>query len=152
LPEGLDPYTFTVGRNYGPLKARAEQEVAKHYPGINTIVRPGLIVGPLDRSDRVSYWPVRIDRGGEVLAPGKPSDPAQILDARDLAEWMIRLAENRVYGTFTAMGPKGLWTMADLLYGVKAITSAGAQFTWVPADFLREQKISEWRNMPVWFS
>jgi 2'-hydroxyisoflavone reductase len=155
LPAGLDPYTLVqteISRNYGPLKARAEQEVEKQYPGINTIIRPGLIVGPLDRTDRFTYWPVRIDRGGDVLAPGRPTDPAQIIDVRDMAEWMIRLAENRVFGAFNAMGPRGLYTMADLLYGIKGITTAGAQFIWVPASFLAEQKVSQWRNMPVWFS
>jgi 2'-hydroxyisoflavone reductase len=155
LPAGLDPYAVApeaARRNYGPLKAFSEREVEKHYHGINTIIRPGLIVGPLDRSDRFTYWPVRIERGGEVLAPGNPADPAQIIDARDIAEWTIRLAENREFGIFNAMGPKGLFTMAELLYGIKAISTAPATFTWVPADFLRDQKISQWRNMPVWFS
>jgi 2'-hydroxyisoflavone reductase len=155
LPDGLNAYTVppdAARRNYGPLKAESEREVARKYPGINTIIRPGLIVGPLDKSDRFTYWPVRIERGGEVLAPGSPTDPAQIIDARDLAEWTVRLAEDRVFGTFNAMGPKGLFTMADLLYGIKATTTAGATFTWVPAGFLREKSISQWRNMPVWFS
>jgi 2'-hydroxyisoflavone reductase len=155
LPAGLDAYTVApeaARRNYGPLKAESEREVARQYPGIHTIIRPGLIVGPLDRSDRFTYWPVRIERGGEVLAPGNSTDPAQIIDARDLAEWTVRLAEQHEFGTFNAMGPRGLFTMADLLYGIKAITTTGATFTWVPADFLREQRVSQWRNMPVWFS
>jgi 2'-hydroxyisoflavone reductase len=157
LPPALDPFAVAPadarrGGNYGILKVQSEKEVEKQYPGINTIIRPGLIVGPLDATDRFTYWPVRIARGGEVLAPGNPTDPAQIIDVRDLAEWMIRLAEGKVYGTFNAMGPKGLFTMADLLYGIKATATSGAQFTWVPAGFLREQKVSQWRNMPVWFS
>ena len=78
---------------YGALKTQSEKEVEKQYPGINTIIRPGLIVGPLDKSDRFTYWPVRIDKGGEVLAPGNPTDPVQFIDSRDLAEWMIRMAE-----------------------------------------------------------
>jgi 2'-hydroxyisoflavone reductase len=155
LPAGLDAYAVApdaARRNYGPLKAQSEREVAKQYPGINTIIRPCLIVGPLDRTDRFTYWPVRIERGGEVLAPGNPTDPAQIIDARDVAEWTVRLAESREFGTFNAMGPKGLFTMADLLYGIKATTTAPTTFTWVPAEFLRDQRISQWRNMPVWFS
>jgi 2'-hydroxyisoflavone reductase len=153
LPAGLDPYTLKPedrGQYYGPLKAYSEKEVEKHYPGMNTIIRPGLIVGPLDRSDRFTYWPYRIDKGGEVLAPGDGKDPVQIIDARDLAEWTIRVAENRTLGTFNATGPVKPLTMAELLYGIKAVTTAGAQFTWVPADFLKEQKLSPWRHMPVW--
>jgi 2'-hydroxyisoflavone reductase len=157
LPPGLDPYVDMTtlkpedrGQYYGPLKAYSEKEVEKHYPGMNTIIRPGLIVGPLDRSDRFTYWPYRIDKGGEVLAPGDGKDPVQIIDSRDLAEWTIRVAENRTLGTFNATGPVKPLTMAELLYGIKAVTIAGAQFTWVPADFLREQKLAPWRHMPVW--
>jgi 2'-hydroxyisoflavone reductase len=157
MPPGLDPYVDMNslrpedrGQYYGPLKAYSEKEVEKHYPGMNTIIRPGLIVGPLDRSDRFTYWPYRIDKGGEVLAPGTGNDPVQIIDSRDLAEWTIRMAENRTLGTFNGTGPVKPLTMAEMLYGIKAVTTAGAQFTWVPADFLREQKISAWRHMPVW--
>jgi 2'-hydroxyisoflavone reductase len=157
LPPGLDPYVdFNTldpqkrGSYYGPLKAYSEKEVARQYPGMYTIIRPGLIVGPLDRSDRFTYWPYRIDKGGEVLAPGDGNDPVQIIDSRDLAEWTIRVAENRILGTFNATGPVKPLTMAQLLYGIKAVTTAGAQFTWVPADFLREQGIRPWSNMPVW--
>jgi 2'-hydroxyisoflavone reductase len=157
MPPGLDPYVDMNtlrpedrGQYYGPLKAYSEKEVEKHYPGMNTIIRPGLIVGPLDRSDRFTYWPYRIDKGGEVLAPGTSNDPVQIIDSRDLAEWTIRMAESRTLGTFNGTGPVKPLTMAEMLYGIKAVTTAGAQFTWVPADFLREQKISAWRHMPVW--
>ena len=153
LPAGLDPYAVKpedARRTYGPLKAHSEKEVEKHYPGINTIIRPGLIVGPLDRSDRFTYWPVRIDRGGDVLAPGDPGDPVQIIDSRDLAEWTIRMAENRVLGTFNGCGPQRPLPMAEMLGGIKAITTTGAQFTWVPADFLRANGVNPWRHMPVW--
>jgi 2'-hydroxyisoflavone reductase len=117
---------------------------------MSTIIRPGLIVGPLDRSDRFTYWPYRIDKGGEVLAPGTGNDPVQIIDSRDLAEWTVRVAENRTLGVFNATGPVKPLTMAEMLYGIKAVTLSGAQFTWVPADFLTEQKIRAWSNMPVW--
>lgn len=156
MPAGLDPYTADVQnyrRNYGQLKARSEQEVQQQYPGIFTIIRPGLIVGPLDRSDRFTYWPVRADRGGEVLAPGTPDDPVQIIDARDIAEWTIRMAEmgpKEGGGIYNATGPRTPLTMAELLYGCKAVTSADPHFTWVPADFLAEQKVRPWSNMPVW--
>jgi 2'-hydroxyisoflavone reductase len=146
-----DPTVETInGETYGGLKALAEKEAEKAFPGRATIVRPGLIVGPGDNTDRFTYWPVRIARGGEVLAPGTPDDPVQIIDARDLAEFTIRLVEEKTYGTFNATGPAHPMTMAEMLYGIKAVTTAGAQFTWVPASFLEEQKVSPWSDMPVW--
>jgi 2'-hydroxyisoflavone reductase len=158
LPEGMDPYAVKpedARRTYGPLKAHSEKEVAKHYPGIHTIIRPGLIVGPLDASDRFTWWPVRIAKGGEVLAPGNPNDFTQIIDSRDLAEWTIRMAENRVFGTFNGVGPKAPMTFAEMLGGIKAITTSGAQFTWVPADFMQANGIRAWsgaNSMPVWIN
>ena len=153
MPAGLDPYTLDTklfGPNYGALKAFSEKEVERQYPGMSTIIRPGLIVGPLDRSDRFTYWPYRIDKGGEVLAPGDGNDPVQIIDSRDIAEWTIRMAENRTFGTFNATGPVKPLTMSEMLYGVKSVTTSGAQLTWVPAPFLAEQKVRAWSNMPVW--
>jgi 2'-hydroxyisoflavone reductase len=93
---------------------------------------------------------VRIARGGEVLAPGNPNDPVQFIDARDLAEFTIRLVEQKAYGKFNATGPEHPLTLAEMLYGIKAVTTAGAQFTWVPASFLEEQKVAPWSDMPVW--
>src|SRR5216117_2459579 len=92
-------------RLYGPLKVLSEAEAEKWFPGKALIIRPGLIVGPGDESDRFTYWPVRLSRGGEVLAPGDGSDPVQIIDTRDLAEWTIRMAESRTFGTLNATGP-----------------------------------------------
>lgn len=158
LPEGMDPYAVPpdqARRTYGPLKAHSEKEVAKHYPGMHTIIRPGLIVGPLDASDRFTWWPVRIAKGGDVLAPGNPGDFTQIIDSRDLAEWTIRMAENRVFGTYNAVGPKNPMTFAEMLGGIKAIGTSGAQFTWVPAEFLQANGIRAWsgaNSMPVWIN
>ncbi|MFL6246155.1 MAG: NAD-dependent epimerase/dehydratase family protein [Thermoanaerobaculia bacterium] len=145
-----DPTVEEIGPNYGGLKALAEKEAERAFPGRTTIVRPGLIVGAGDNSDRFSYWPIRIARGGEVLAPGDPNDPVQFIDARDLGEWTIRLIEQKAYGTFNATGPAHPLTIAEMLYGIKAVTTAGAQFTWVPASFLEEQKVAPWSDMPVW--
>ena len=97
----------------------------KQYPGINTVIRPCLIVGPLDRTDRFTYWPARIDKGGEVLAPDKPDDPCQFIDSRDLAEWTIRMAEAREFGLYNAIGPAKPMTIAEMLYGVKADHDGG---------------------------
>jgi nucleoside-diphosphate-sugar epimerase len=151
MPEGVDPYTTVrehAGQYYGALKTLSEQEVAKHYGKAYTIVRPGLIVGPLDRSDRFTYWPARIDRGGEVLAPGTPNDPTQFIDARDLAEFMIRLAEQKVLGTFNAVGP--VTSMGETLNGIKSAIGSSATFTWVTAEFLTSQGVRGWRHMPIW--
>jgi 2'-hydroxyisoflavone reductase len=153
LPPDVDPYTLDpalIGRQYGALKARAEKEVQAQYPGIWTVIRPCLIVGPLDRTDRFTYWPARIDKGGEVLAPDKPEDPCQFIDSRDLAEWTVRMAEAREFGLYNAIGPAHPLTIGEMLYGVKAVTTAGAQFTWVPWPFLQAQGVRPWRNMTVW--
>jgi 2'-hydroxyisoflavone reductase len=153
LPESVDPYTLApqdASRHYGALKVRAEQEVATQYPGIWTVVRPCLIVGPLDRTDRFTYWPARIDAGGEILAPDKPDDPCQFIDVRDLAEFSVRLAEARALGTYNVIGPEKPLTIAEMLYGVKAITATPGRFTWVPWAFLQEQGIRPWRHMTVW--
>jgi 2'-hydroxyisoflavone reductase len=135
---------------YGPLKALSEEESKKQFPGIATIIRAGLIVGPGDESDRFTYWPARIARGGTVLAPGDGSDPVQFIDARDLAEWTIRVAESRVFGVFNATGPAHPLTMRGFLMGVA--TAIGAKFEpkWVPATFLDKESVSPWTDMPVW--
>lgn len=153
MPPDLDPYTQDPAlyrRNYGPLKAFSEKEVEKQYPGMNTIIRPGLIVGPLDVSDRFTYWPYRIDKGDEVAAPGDGNDPVQIIDSRDIAEWTIRMAENRTFGIFNATGPTKPYTMSEMLNGIKAGIGSNATFTWIPAPFLKEQNVRAWSNMPVW--
>ncbi len=153
MPADLDAYTLNpqhASQYYGPLKVRAEQEAAKLYPGITTVIRPCLIVGPLDRTDRFTWWPARIEQGGEVLAPDKPENPCQFIDSRDLAEFMVRMAEAREFGLFNAIGPDKPMTFADFLYGVKAVTTAGAHFTWVPWEFLQAQQVRPWRHMTVW--
>lgn len=135
---------------YGLRKALSEREAQRAFPGRATIFRPGLIIGPRDETDRFTYWPVRIHRGGEVLAPGDPSDPVQIIDARDLSEWMIRMAEDGHTGIFNAVGPATPRPMAELLYGIRAVTTAETTFTWVPTDFLFEIGIRPYTHMPVW--
>ena len=137
-------------RLYGPLKVLAEAEAEKWFPGKTLIIRPGLIVGPGDETDRFTYWPVRVDRGGEVMAPGEPSDTVQFIDARDLAEWTIRMVEQGTTGIFNATGPKSPLTMAEMLEGIKKATKSNAKFTWVNADFLAAHNVKPWSDMPVW--
>ncbi len=150
MKETQESVRKNMGNLYGPLKARSEKEAEKWFPGITTIVRPGLIVGPGDETDRFTYWPVRLDRGGDVLAPGDGQDAVQFVDARDLAEWMIRLSEAKTPGIFNAMGPGFELSMGDMLLGVRAATTAGSRLRWAPADFLERQKVSPWSDMPVW--
>ena len=135
---------------YGPLKVLSEQEAEKWFPGKALIIRPGLIVGPGDETDRFTYWPVRLDRGGEVLAPGAPTDPVQFIDARDLAEWTIRMVEQGTTGIFNATGPRSKLGIGDMLDGIKKATTSESRFTWVDADFLTAQKVRAWSDMPVW--
>jgi 2'-hydroxyisoflavone reductase len=155
LPDSLDPYTLdrqNFGRYYGALKSRSEKDVQENYPGAFTIIRPGLIVGPLDRTDRFTYWPVRVEKGGEVLAPGAPNDLTQFIDARDIAEWTIRMAEmgpREAGGIYNATGPRQPLSMGAFLDACKQVTHSDARFTWVPWSFLAEQKIRPWRDMPI---
>ena len=135
---------------YGPLKALSEKEVQKWFPHNSLIIRPGLIVGPGDESDRFTYWPARIDRGGEVLAPGDPSDPVQFIDARDLAEWTIRMAEEGPTGVYNATGPAKPLTIGSMLEEIKTALGSNPTFTWVKSDFLEAQKVEAWSDMPVW--
>jgi 2'-hydroxyisoflavone reductase len=155
--EGSDPYKETLEamkasgyKTYGPLKALSEKEAEKWFPGKTLIIRPGLIVGPRDETDRFTYWPVRIDRGGEVLAPGEASDPVQFIDARDLAEWTIRMVENRETGIYNATGPAKPLAIGEMLDQIKGGFNSNATFTWVPADFLEQEKVEAWSDMPVW--
>jgi 2'-hydroxyisoflavone reductase len=135
---------------YGPLKVLSEKEAEKWFPAITTVIRPGLIVGPGDESDRFTYWPVRLDRGGDILAPGDGRDPVQFVDARDLAEWTIRLVEARSLGVFNAMGPASALTMGGLLEGIQGAVGSKGRLVWAPVDFLEHQKVSPWSDMPVW--
>jgi 2'-hydroxyisoflavone reductase len=155
--DGPDPYKETIEamrasgfKTYGPLKALSEKEAEKWFPGKALIIRPGLIVGPRDETDRFTYWPVRIDRGGEVLAPGSPNDPVQFIDARDLAEWTIRMVENRETGIYNATGPAKPLGIGGMLDGIKEALKSNAKFVWANEEFLTAQKVEAWSDMPVW--
>jgi 2'-hydroxyisoflavone reductase len=154
---GVDPMAETLEslsanpRLYGPLKALCEAEARTQYgEAATTIIRPGLIVGPGDPTDRFSYWPIRLARGGDILAPGDGSDPVQFIDVRDLAEWTIRIAERRVTGVFNAIGPAAPLTMRQMLAGITEGIRAEANLAWAPTPFLEANKVSPWSDMPVW--
>jgi 2'-hydroxyisoflavone reductase len=150
MKESRDSIIASKFALYGPLKVASEQEAEKWFPKQTLIIRPGLIVGPRDETDRFTYWPVRIDRGGEVLAPGEPSDPVQFIDGRDLAEWTIRMVERRETGTYNATGPEKTLGVGAMLEGIKTANKSNADFTWVTADFLEAQKVAPWSDIPVW--
>jgi 2'-hydroxyisoflavone reductase len=128
--------------SYGVMKSLSEMEVQKALPRGAIVVRPTYIVGPGDTSDRFPYWPVRAERGGEVLVPGKKTDPVQFIDVRDLTEFMIRLIENGTTGVFNVAGPANRLSMEEFVHGVRAGTSSEVTWTWIEDyDFLLEQKL-----------
>jgi 2'-hydroxyisoflavone reductase len=107
-------------------------------------------VGPGDETDRFTYWPLRLIRGGEILAPGDGSDPVQFIDARDLAEWTIRVAEQRTIGVFNATGPANSTMMHRMLAGIAQGIEVDPKLVWAPTDFLKANNVSAWSDMPVW--
>ena len=148
---GVDRATADITRlPYGLAKAESEREVMRLYPDRHAIFRPGLIIGPDDPTDRFTYWPVRIHRGGEVLAPGDGTDTVQIIDVRDLGDFMALSADQRHQGIFNLVGPATPRPMAELLYGIRAVTTAETTFTWVPREFLEARGVRPYVEMPVW--
>jgi 2'-hydroxyisoflavone reductase len=145
-----DETSEEVMQHYGALKALSEKAAEAAMPGRVLVIRPGLIVGPGDPTGRFTYWPLRVKKGGEVLAPGTGEDPVQLIDARDLAKWTVHMVEQQEMGIYNATGPAGRLTMRELLEGVKQGVPSDARFTWVPAAFLEKQKVSPWQDMPVW--
>jgi 2'-hydroxyisoflavone reductase len=133
---------------YGGAKARAEEVLQAALPGRVTVVRPGLIVGPYDPTGRFTYWPLRLARGGTVLAPGRPERPVQFIDVRDLAAWCVQLATQRKAGVFHGLGPSG--SMADLLEACRRVGGSDARLVWCDdADLLRAQ-VEPWSGLPLW--
>lgn len=137
-------------QGYGALKARCEEALEETLPGRVARVRPGLIVGPHDPTDRFTYWPRRVARGGNVLAPGRPGRPVQFVDVRDLAEWCLRLAEHHRVGVFNAVGPRSTETMGRLLDDCAAVAKSHVRFTWVPDQDLLAAGVKPWTELPLW--
>ncbi len=135
---------------YGLMKTLSEDIVHAAFPDRTTVVRPGLIVGPGDRTDRFTYWPVRIDEGGEVLAPGNPMHSNQIIDQRDLTEWIVRMAEDGTTGDFNGTGPGQRLTMGEMLDQIGTIATNEFELTWVTEDFLESQGVAPWSDLPTW--
>jgi 2'-hydroxyisoflavone reductase len=141
-----------VREHYGALKVACEQVVAEVFPGRSAAVRAGLIVGPHDPTDRFTYWPTRLARGGEVLAPGRRGRQWQFIDVRDLGAWIVHVAENRIAGAYTATGPVPATTAAEVLETCRAVGGSDARLTWVDQEFLLEREVGEWMELPLWLS
>lgn len=148
LPDGA--VEEVTSETYGPLKYLCEQAVERSMPDRALIIRPGLIVGPHDPTDRFTYWPRRVAQGGEVLAPGRPDRQVQFIDVRDLAEWIVRMVESGQTGVYNAAGPDYTLTMQGLLDECKAVTGGDAHFIWVGEQFLVEAGVAPWVEIPLW--
>jgi 2'-hydroxyisoflavone reductase len=152
--EQIEPTNPTIAVNYGEmyggLKALCERAVEEEMNGRALSIRAGLIVGPYDYSDRFTYWVRRTSQGGEVLAPGNPDRPVQIIDARDLAEWIVRMMENGRTGIFNATGPDYRLTMRRMLEDCRSVSRSDARFVWVDDQFLREAEVAGWSELPLW--
>lgn len=144
------------GETYGPLKALCEQAAERAMPGRTCVIRPGLIVGPDDNTDRFTYWPARAARGGEFIAPGSPGDAFQVIDARDLAAFVINAVENGHNGVFNLVSNVDEFKFGQLTDACIASANKRAspkekpRAVYLPAEFLEEQKVAPWSEMPVW--
>lgn len=145
-PEDED-YT---GDAYGPLKALCEYEIQQNFPGRVIVIRPGLIVGPNDPTDRFTYWPWRVSLGGKVLAPAPPSANLQFIDVRDLADFIVKLIEREQEGVFNATGPKKPANFGSLLVACREAAEKDASFKWVNELFLLREGVRPWIDLPLW--
>jgi len=139
-----------TGETYGPLKALCEKTILDLYGERGLVVRPGLIVGPNDPTDRFTYWPVRIAKGGDVLAPEKPGVPVQIIDVRDLSNFIIKLIEENASGIYNATGPEYELTFGMMLDTCKQVSGSDSNIHWASVKFLEQNKVEAWSDMPVW--
>lgn len=139
-----------TGQTYGALKALCEKTLGATLPGKALIIRPGLIAGPNDPTDRLTYWPVRTAKGGEMLAPGNPAHPLQFIDVRDLAEWTVRLVEQKQTGVYNATGPDYTLEFGKYLETCREITNSDARFTWAATEFLLKNVENPWIELPDW--
>ena len=139
-----------TGESYGPLKALCERTVQDVFGARGVIVRPGLIVGPHDPTDRFTYWPVRVSRGGDVLAPDRPDVLTQIIDVRDLSDFIIKLVEDKASGVFNATGPDYPLSFGKLLETCKQVGKSDSNFKWASREFLSQHNVAPWSDLPAW--
>jgi len=139
-----------TSETYGPLKVLCEKTVMDFFGDRGLVVRPGLIVGPNDPTDRFTYWPVRIAKGGDVLAPEKPEVPIQIIAVRDLSEFTIKLIEDYASGIYNATGPNYELELGAMLETCKQVSGSNVNIQWGTVEFLEQNKVEAWSDMPVW--
>jgi nucleoside-diphosphate-sugar epimerase len=144
-----DPEAEDVER-YGPLKAACERVAEEAFGSRALVIRPGLIVGPHDPTDRFTYWPKRVARGGRVLAPGPRDAPVQFVDVRDLGAWIVRAVEDGRSGVFNATGPP--LSFEAFLGECVRVTGSGAELVWVPGERLAAAGVGEWMELPLWIA
>ena len=137
-------------KSYGPLKVLCEKAVQAAFPENSLIIRPGLIVGPYDPTDRFSYWPLRVDRGGDMLTPVGPDEPVQFIHARDLADFTIKHIEEKTNSIFNAVGPEKPHQIGKLLDTCKEVSNSEANFVWASKEFIEDKKIEPWSEVPMW--
>lgn len=147
-----DETSENVSEHYGELKALCEKEVESGFGERALIVRPGLIVGPYDPTDRFTYWVRRFAEGGEVLVPGPVHRPVQFIDVRDLAQWTITMVEKRASGVFNATGPAEQLTMEQWVSELENDVPSAGKAIWVAEDFLLSNGVKEWTELPLWIS
>jgi len=153
LPPNVDPDVLKATGTYmGPLKALCEQAAEKLMPGQVASLRAGMIAGPDSDSDWNAYFPLRVAEGGEVLAPGTPTDPVQFIDVRDLGDFIVQCIEDSTVGTMNVTGPQGGMPIDEFLQACKTAAKSDARFTWVPDEFLKEHRIRGWIDVPPWTS
>ncbi len=139
-------------KTYGALKATCEKIIQHYFLNHCLIIRPGLIVGPLDPTERFSYWPIRVIKGGEILAPGSPNQLIQFIDVRDLAKWIVTMVEHQTTGTYNATGPATPLSFEQFLKVCQRSSDNSSSLTWVSEDFLIKHQIQDWVELPLWLS
>ncbi len=147
-PKG-DFVATDLGDTYGALKVLCEEEVLQNFPKNNLIIRPGLIVGEYDFTDRFTYWVMRVAKGGEVFAPSNPDAFVQFIDAQDLAEWLVKLIENDEKGIYNAVNKPFELTFEKMLEKIKTVSRSNAALTWVSNEFMQENEVMPWSDMPL---
>ena len=150
MATGLRATARTYGELYGGLKAACERAAEERMPGRVLNVRPGLIVGPYDYSDRFTYWVRRVADGGDLLAPGRPERRVRVIDARDLADWIIRMVESRATGVFNATGPEDGLTFSGMLNACRDVSAGDARIRWVDETYLLARGVQPWSELPLW--
>jgi 2'-hydroxyisoflavone reductase len=150
MATGARATSRSYGEMYGALKALCERAAEGRMPGRVLTVRPGLIVGPYDYTDRFTYWVRRVSEGGSVLAPGTPVRRVRVIDARDLSEWIVRMAERQQTGVFNATGAEDDLSFGRLLDVCRTVSESDARFAWIDETYLLDSGIQPWSELPLW--